>query len=186
MSKDLGWMLTSINNLLQSKDYYGAFVMCLNAIEPLAARRYPTVPNRRRFQRFLREERQEFLRSEIFLPDAKKCVGAARKSTPELDDFADDTDAWLAAVDAFTQDATRDMITLEEVLWKYCRNPIVHEGSRLAVDGDTSVTLDWSIPESTLSLKVDHDAKNLIVIGAPYLLSLLYRVVVKNLAPKAP
>lgn len=74
------------------------------------------------------------------------------------------------------------MIPIEKILWEYCRCPIVHEGSRLAVDGDTEVTLDWSVPETSLRIRVDQEAKNVIVISAPFLLKVLYQIVAKHLA----
>ena len=37
MNEELRWMLASIRHLLHAKDYYGAFVFCLIAIEPFRA-----------------------------------------------------------------------------------------------------------------------------------------------------
>ena len=90
-------MLASITHLLQAKDLYGAFVMCLNAVEPLAKRRYPTLGNGERFQRFLYEERQEFWGGKVFLPDAKKCGKSPRKDSPDLEDFDGDIERWKEA-----------------------------------------------------------------------------------------
>ena len=73
------------------------------------------------------------------------------------------------------------MIPIEKVLWKYCRCQILHEGSRLAVNGATEVTLDWSVPETSLSIKVDQEATSVIVISAPFLLNVLYQIVTKHL-----
>lgn len=182
MNEELHWMLVSITHLLQAKDFYGAFVLCLNAIEPLAAKRYPTLGNGERFQKFLYEERQPYCNvKNIFLPDAGNCKTKSLKATPELDNFEDDTERWQEAFGAHLEEIQKDMISIEKVLWKYCRNPIVHEGSRLAVGGATVVTLDWSVPPTSLTLKVDQDAKNVIVIGAPFLLNVLYQVVAKHL-----
>lgn len=103
------------------------------------------------------------------------------KPTPELDNFEGDTERWREALDAHLEEMQKDMIPIEMVLWRYCRNPIVHEGSTLAVGGDTSVTLDWSVPPNSLTLKVDQEAKNVIVISAPFLLNVLYQIVAKHL-----
>jgi len=182
MNEELRWMLASIDNLLQAKDYYGAFAMCLNSIEPLAAKRYPDLGNGERFQKFLHEERQPYWSGNVFLPDAGNCKTNSRKPCPELDDFDGDIARWTAALDAYHEAIKKDLIPIELVLWRYCRNPIVHEGSRLAVDGATSVTLDWSVPATSLSIKVDQEAKNVIVISAPLLLNVLYQIVSKNLS----
>ncbi len=182
MNEELRWMITSITNLLKAEDYYGAFVMCLNAIEPLAAKRYPKLNNGDRFQKFLYEERQPFCNvKNIYLPDAKSCQQNPMKEPPKLEDFGDDFDRFKEALDAHCEEARKGMISIESVLWKYCRNPIVHEGSRLAVGGNAVVTLDWTVPPDSLMLKVDQKATSVIVIGATYLLNLMYQVVSKNI-----
>ncbi len=160
--------------------------MCLNAIEPLAQRRYPDLGNGERFQRFLHEERQPFWPGNVFLPDAANCKKRPRAPVPDLDDFDDDIERWTVALDAYDEEMKRNMVPIELVLWKYCRNPIVHEGSRLTVDGDTLVTLDWSVPPTSLTLRVDQDAKNVIVISAPFLLEVLYQIVAKHLGARDP
>lgn len=181
MNEELRWMLASITHLLQAEDFYGAFVMCLNAIEPLAAKRYPKLGPGERFQRFLHEERQPFWAGKVFLPDANKSRQGVTAGLPG-DLFSADRVPDKEELDAHLAKLQEGMISIEQVLWKYCRNPIIHEGSRLAVDGDTAVTLDWSVPQTSLSLKVDQEAKNVIVISAPFLLNLLYKIVAKHLA----
>lgn len=186
MNEELRWMLASINRLLQAKDYFGGFVMCLIAIDALGKNRYPKSNPGERFQRFLHEERQPFWGGKVFLPDAKKCRQSPKKKSPELGDFDGDIEKRQQALDAHLEELQKDLIPIEKVLWKYCRNPIVHEGSRLAVDGDTDVTLDWSAPPTSLKLKVDQEAKNVIVISAPFLLNVLYRIVAKHLGEDGP
>lgn len=181
MYKELRWMLDSITHLLQAGDFYGAFAMCLNAIEPLAAKRYPNLGNGERFQRFLHEERQSFWPGKVFLPDADKARHGATAVLPD-DLFAGDKAPDKGELEAHFAKLQEGLISIEQVLWKYCRNPIVHEGAQLAVNGKTAVTLDWSVPETSLSLKVDQAAKNVIVISAPYLLNALHRIVAKHLA----
>lgn len=182
MNEELRWMLASITNLLQAKDYYGAFVMCLITIEPLAAQRYPKLGNGERFRKFLYEERQPFCNvKNIYLPDANKCKQTPMKDPPKLEEFGKDFDRYKDALEAHYEDTQENMIPIETVLWKYCRNPIVHEGSRLAVGGGAVVTLDWTVPPGSLMLKVDQKAKNIIVIGAPYLLNLMYQIVSRNI-----
>lgn len=180
MNEELRWMLTSIIHLLQAKDFYGAFATCLNAIEPLAAKRYPKLENGERFQRFLHEERQPFWAGNVYLPDANKSRQGVTIRLP--DNFSSAKAQDKEQIYANIAKLKESLITIEQVLWKYCRNPIVHEGSQLAIDGDTAVTLDWSVPQTTLSIKVDQEAKNVIVISAPFLLNVLYQIVAKHLA----
>lgn len=187
MNEELRWMLASITHLLQAKDYYGAFVMCLNTMEPLAAKRYPKLKSGERFQKFLYEERQPYCKvKNIYLPDAGSCKTKSPEPTPDLDDFDGDTERWREALDAHLEEMQKDLIPIELVLWRYCRNPIVHEGARLAVDGDAVVTLDWTVPPTSLTLKVDQEAKNVIVISAQFLLYLLYQIVAKHLSESDP
>lgn len=180
MNEELRWMLASITHLLQAGDFYGAFVMCLNAIEPLAAKRYPKLGPGERFQRFLHEERQPFWAGKVFLPDAKKARQGVTTGLPD-DLFSGDKLPDKEGLEAHFAKLQEGMISIEQVLWKYCRNPIVHEGLSLAMDGDTAVTLDWSVPETSLSLKVDQEAENVIVISAPFLLNVLFNIVSKHL-----
>lgn len=182
MNEDLRWMLVSIKNLLQARDYCGAFVFCLISIEALAHQRLPQLSPGERFRRFLHEARQPYLGADLLLPDAEKCQEGSKLELPTLDNFEEDIERWQDTILVALEDLKKHMISIEQVLWKYCRCPMVHEGARLAVDGDTVVTLDWSIPPSSFSVKVDQQAKNVIIIGAPFLLNMLYQIVVTHLS----
>lgn len=175
------WMLTSIDFLLEKKDFYGAFVMCLNTIEPLAGQRYLKLKSGERFRKFLHEERQPYIDiKSIYLPPAD---AIEPPPFPKLDDFDDDIDEWEDAVEEWEEAfdelsvSGKNLISLEQVLWKYCRNPIVHEGARLTVD-DTYVTLDWSRPPDKLCIQAE---EGVLVIGALFLLNVLYQIVSKHL-----
>ncbi len=182
MNEELRWMLASITHLLRARDYYGAFFMCLSAIEPLAQKRYPELGNGKRFQRFLHEERKPFWGANVSFPDATKCGHSPKINPPDLEGFEYDIERWIQALHVHLAETKKDLIPIELVLWKYCRNPIVHEGSRLAVDGETAVTLDWSVPPPP-TFRVDQGAKNVIVISGPFLLHILYQIVAKHLGP---
>lgn len=185
-NEGLRWMLTSINNLLKVNDYFGAFVMCLNAVDPLAHRQYPTLAPGARFTRLLREERQMLIPSprDIFLPDARSCGVRSEVSFRQIEDSDGEVERWKAAITMHEDELKKSLITIEEVMWKYCRNPVVHEGSPLALNGNNFVTLDWSASPTGMSFRVDQRAKSVIVIGAAFWLSLLYHIVVKHLGER--
>lgn len=183
MKNEQRWMLDTIAILVRAGDHRGAFVMCLIAIDSLAWSHDPSnKSNGKRFQRFLHAERQPFWGGNFFLPDAGTCKQNAKIDVPKLGNV-DEIDKYIEDMDRWAEEIRKDAVPIEYVLWKYCRCPMVHEGSQLSIDGERVVTLDWSIPSTQLSIKVDQDAVNVIVIGGQFLLRVLCLIVEKHLAP---
>ncbi len=179
MYEEARWMLQSIRILLQARDGYGAFAMCLLAMEVIASKRHPDITglgkNRRRFMKFFSEERQQFSPRKVTVLNPKD----PGPPPPDLDGLSGEQQT--EAMDAYAAEMVNHGISIEEVLWEYCRCPIVHEGSRLSVGSGAEVAMDWSVPETTMFFQIDRNKENVIVAGARYWLAFMYRVVQKYL-----
>ena len=68
------------------------------------------------------------------------------------------------------------LMRLESILYKYVRNPIVHEGAQLDVDEPYhfAVVFDWKLRAP--SVRVD-DAANVLVLGGDYIANALFEVI---------
>ena len=70
----------------------------------------------------------------------------------------------------------QELLPLEYILYKYVRNPIVHEGAQLDVDQPYhfAVVFDWDIHAP--SVRVD-DAANLVILGGEYIANALFNII---------
>jgi len=71
-------------------------------------------------------------------------------------------------------------LTFEYILYKYLRNPVVHEGAQLELDDpkDYVVQIDWS--DLRQGLKVDRD-NNRVILGGELILDILLDAVSNGL-----
>ncbi|MHC4214115.1 MAG: hypothetical protein ACYSWP_12150 [Planctomycetota bacterium] len=73
-----------------------------------------------------------------------------------------------------------ELLPFEYILYKYLRNPVVHEGARLELDhpNNYSVKIDWhEIPKG---IKVDSDNRR-VVLGGELIIELLIDAVVDGM-----
>jgi len=73
-----------------------------------------------------------------------------------------------------------ELLPFEYILYKYLRNPVVHEGAQLLLDhpGGYAVRIDWSdIPRG---IKVDSDNSK-VIIGGELILDILSDAVIEGL-----
>lgn len=72
---------------------------------------------------------------------------------------------------------TAEKLRIEEILYKYLRNPMVHQGAHLDVDKPRNfvVYLDWK--EHAPTVNVDND-KNRVVLGGNWVIEMLARVLI--------
>jgi hypothetical protein len=72
------------------------------------------------------------------------------------------------------------VLPLEYILYKYLRNPMVHEGAHLDVDKPShfEVSIDWS--KEAASIKIDDD-RNQVVLGGVFIVNILSGIVTDGL-----
>jgi len=73
-----------------------------------------------------------------------------------------------------------ELLPFEYILYKYLRNPVVHEGAKLLLGhhGEYVVRIDWS--EIPRGIKVDSD-NNQVIIGGELVLDILADAVIEGL-----
>lgn len=72
---------------------------------------------------------------------------------------------------------TDKKLRVEEILYKYLRNPMVHEGAHLDVEKpkNFAVYLDWK--EGAPTVKVDNDS-NRVILSGMWVIEMLARVII--------
>ena len=72
------------------------------------------------------------------------------------------------------------VLPLEYILYKYLRNPMVHEGAHLDVDQPSrfEVSIDWS--NEAASIRIDDDS-NQVVLGGNFVINILKGIVTDGL-----
>jgi len=78
-----------------------------------------------------------------------------------------------------------NFMRLEEILYKYLRNPMVHEGAHLNVEDPSgfAVCIDWS--RSAASVRISQ-AEKLVVLGGEWIVDCLGGVVTDTMAECRP
>ena len=143
---DASWMLNDAIHLLQSKRPYGAILLLLCAVDAIAARRFPGMGVRERFEEYLKTQMRRPERPQIhniFVPPRN------------------------------------ELLTFEYILYKYLRNPVVHEGAKLELDSPAgcAVQIDWG--ELSRGVKVD-GVHSRVILGGELIIDILLDAVMED------
>lgn len=70
-----------------------------------------------------------------------------------------------------------ELLSFEYIIYKYIRNPVVHEGARLELDhpSDYTVRIDWK--DLRRGIKVDGDS-NQVILGGDLIIDILVDAVI--------